>query len=186
MSDHEAVSRRKLIAAAAVLPAATVAAAAGFGDTELLGMEPVINELWNVTLPPILDEIDRAEKAMFEWKQQNPEPQSVTPPLSEDGCKAIAEMHKALAEACEPYEAAYRIEREAWEQKEAAAEWQAAKAAADERVDAFWAKHARIVEKLSAMPAITLEGLKVKARLALMMDEKDLAWSVVEDLAAAR
>jgi hypothetical protein len=68
----------------------------------------------------------------------------------------------------------------------AAAEGQAAKAAADERVTAFWAEHARAVEISSAMPATTLEGLKVKARLAQMMDDEDLAWSIVEDLAAAR
>jgi hypothetical protein len=33
------------------------------------------------------------------------------------------------------------------------------------------------------MPATTLEGLKVKARLAQMMDDEDLAWSIVEDFA---
>ena len=61
-----------------------------------------------------------------------------------------------------------------------------AKAQADARVEAFWDKQGAIVEKLSAMPATTLEGLKVKARLAQMMDEENLAWSIVEDLAAAQ
>jgi hypothetical protein len=61
------------------------------------------------------------------------------------------------------------------------AECQTGKAAADERQTAFWDEHARLVEKLSPMRATTFEGLKVKARLAQLMDEEDLAWSIVKD-----
>jgi hypothetical protein len=72
------------------------------------------------------------------------------------------------------------------ETRRATAECQTGKAAADARSAAFWAEHELVLDKLCATRATTLEGLKVKARLAEMMQEDALAWSIVEDLVPSK
>ena len=120
--------------------------------------------------------------------RQNLQPQLPERSLSEDERRACAELQKAFAAngPDEATKAKHDAERANWEKRKATAECQTGKAAAHERQSAFWDEHALLVEKLSEMQATTMDGLKVKARLALMMDEEDLAWSIVEDLAAAR
>jgi hypothetical protein len=186
MSQAESVpttSRRRFLQAGAAASLAVPAVALPFADAEVLAMEPVVADLWK-RLGPVLDEANRCDNAMFEWRRQNPEPLLPTPPLSERGHRAVAELQKAL-DANEPDEAVrakHEAEHAVWAKREAP-EWQAAKAASEEHQRAFWDEQAQVVETLSAMPATTLEGLRTKARAALLMDEEALAWSIVEDLA---
>jgi hypothetical protein len=145
-------------------------------------MEAVVSDLWK-RLGPVLDEADRCDEAMFEWRRQNPEP--VRPKVNLDR-PSFAELMKSInahSKDCEADERAYEAERAAWTAKEAIAEQLAGKATSEARVHAFWDEQKRVVAALEAMPATTLEGLRAKARWALLMDEKDLAWSIVEDLA---
>jgi hypothetical protein len=149
-------------------------------------MEPVFTDRWNSVLTPLLDELERAEKAMSEWRCRNPEPQSPEQSFSEGERKAFAAEVQKLLAANGPDKATWAkhdAERAGWEKSKATAEWQTGETAARERIEAFWDEHALLVGKLDAMRATTLEGLKVKARLAQLMDEEDLAWSIVQDLA---
>jgi hypothetical protein len=148
-------------------------------------MEPVVVGLWE-RLGAVLNEVDRYEDAMLEWWRQNPKPEWPGPSLSTR--PTFAELRKSIdahSKACERDERAYEAERAAWAEREETAEWQAGKAASEEHQTAFWSEQKRVVEMLVAMPATTLEGCRIKARLALLMDEEDLAWSIVQDLAGS-
>src|SRR5436309_520655 len=90
------LSRRKLIAGAAALPAAAVVSpASASADAELLAMEPVVTERWNGGLTPVLDELERAESAQFEWTRGNPGPHRAAAP-------SICGQHQAEVRQCSP------------------------------------------------------------------------------------
>jgi hypothetical protein len=186
MSQAESVpttSRRRFLQGGAAASLAVPAVALPFADAELLAMEPVVADLWD-RLGPVLDEVNRYEEAMREWRRQNPQP--VIPEVDLSARPTFAELMKSIdahSKECEADEQAYKAARAAWEKKEATAEWQAGKAASEERQTAFWDEQKRLVETLVATPATTLEGCRAKARWALLMDEEDLAWAIVQDLA---
>jgi hypothetical protein len=184
MTNH--TTRRTILIGAAAIPAAVITGALPATADEAT-FDRLAAELTAAADQhgKVLDVLEIAEKAMFDWGKRNPRPE-----LRECTIGTIAEYE---AWRTDPTRVDPNADLKAAmaEQKAAMRTWNKAKVAAEARCGytatyategAVCSEISELIDKLSAIPASTMHGLRTKAALATKFHDADLAWSIVDDL----
>lgn len=165
-AGNSSITRRGLIAGAAVAGLSTAVGHAAASADDVLAFEPKVAAIFD-RQSVALENLKRLQRVLDGWLRRNPEP----------------EYKRAVYLECkgdDPEE--YHLRHRVWRLRKESVVIDGGYSAAKHQADAIEIELLDAADQVAECASVTLAGLQCKARIANKINSDTIAWSVVDDL----